>query len=157
MRAGEIISARLMIILIWMFADFGNIEKCITRRNNEAAVQVCCKIPTCAFQYCVEEKNVHRFRNSDKCRDTTSCAKLSSGSGCPWAVTQLEPGVSFSYSHPLWPFILAVCCLCRTFAWIGVCSCVHSLRLSKPNMGKSSHTTPNSAVVPTPHRVLQSK
>lgn len=56
-------------------------------------------------------------------------------------------------SHPLWPFILVVCVACAGFFPGLVCSCVHNLRLSKPNMEKSSHTTPNSAAVPSPHRV----
>lgn len=42
-----------------MFTDFYDNEKCVTKRNNQAAVQVCRKIPTCVFHYCMEKKKMY--------------------------------------------------------------------------------------------------
>lgn len=153
LRAREITSVRLMTIIMWTFTDFCDNEKCVTKRNNQAVVQVSFKILTCVFQYWMKEKNVPSFRNSDKCRDAASCAKPSLGSGCPWTVTQLELTLISCPATHCGLYSGCVCCLCRIFPRMGVCSCVHSLRLSETNMEKSSHTTPNGAAVPTPHRV----
>lgn len=72
-------------------------------------VQVCCKKLPVYLSTVLEENNVHRFRNTDKCRETQLRLRVSLS--CHPAAANL----AFFFSHPLWPFILAVSVACAGF------------------------------------------
>lgn len=69
----------------------------------------------------MEEKNVHGFRNADKCTDPVSCAKHSTDRFWAQDVPELPASRSVPrfFSPALWPVILAACVACVGF-WAGL-------------------------------------